>query len=320
MATTPFSALWRTTLAVGLLALGAAGALAQGRPAGGPGLVPPGLAGVSGAGAGGVGVAPGAPGSLPGASLIENLNEALNQALAGQAIPGAANALIAPGTAVLPSPVVVELFTSQGCSACPPADALLAEVAERPDVLALALHVDYWDYLGWEDPFAQPAFTLRQKAYARAAGSRTIYTPQMIVGGGESLVAPSAADLDGLIAAQKAKPASVAMHVSDGDAPGQYVIDLSSPARLGLGTVVQIVRYAPQARVEILRGENAGQVLDYVNVVTAWHAVAEWDGQAPLRLNAKIEGDEPAVVIVQTAKPGKSAPLPGPILAAKRLR
>lgn len=312
MAPTPISALWRTTLAVGLLTLGATAVLAQGGPAGSP----PAQGGASGAGEM---VAPGAPGSLPGASLIENLNQALNQALAGQALPGM-NALIAPGGAPAPSPVVVELFTSQGCSACPPADALLAEVAERPDVLALALHVDYWDYLGWEDPFAQPAFTARQKAYARGAGSRTIYTPQMIVGGGESLVAPSAADLDGLIAAQKAVPAAVALHVSDGEAPGQYVIDLSSPTPLALGTVVQIVRYAPQARVEILRGENAGQVLDYVNVVTAWHAVAEWDGQAPLRLNAKIDGDEPAVVIVQTAKPAKSAPLPGAILAAKRLR
>jgi len=261
-----------------------------------------------------------APGSLPGASLIENLNEALEQALAGRAGAPQANALIAPGMAPVPSPVVVELFTSQGCSACPPADELLTEVARRPDVLALSLHVDYWDYLGWEDPFAQPAFTARQKAYARASGSRTIYTPQMIVGGDHSLVGPSAADLSAMIETQKAEPAKVALHVTDGAGTGQYVIDLSATPPLGNGTVVQIVRYAPQARVEILRGENAGQVLDYTNVVTAWHAVAEWDGKAALRLNAKIDGDEPAVVIVQTALPGKSAPLPGPILAAARLR
>lgn len=330
MVSAPLSALFGASLALGLLALGAAGASAQESPlgptvgAGAGGMPhaeevtsPPSPAPRGGEGGGG-GVVP-APGTLPGASsLIQNLNAALEQALAGPA--ATTNALIAPGSAPAPSPVVVELFTSQGCSSCPPADALLAKEAERSDVLALALHVDYWDYLGWEDPFAQPAFTARQKAYARAAGSRTIYTPQMIVGGENSLVAPSAEDLDGLIATQKALPAKVSLHVSDGAAPGQYVIDLASADRLAHGTVVQIVRYAPQARVEILRGENAGQVLDYVNVVTAWHAVAEWDGKAPLRLTATIDGDEPAVVIVQTAIPGKSAPLPGPILASGRLR
>ena len=100
---------------------------------------------------------------------------------------------------------------------------------------------------------------------------------------------------------------------------GQYVLELRADPPLAQGAVVQIVRYMPQARVEILRGENAGLVVDYANVVTAWHAVAEWDGRTPTRLNARIDGDEPAVVIVQTALPGKSAPLPGPIVAAARL-
>lgn len=315
-------------LALGLLAASAAAGLAQEDP-----RLPPTHVGTTIGAGGGVVEQPTtglrqttsgsdrpAPGSLPGASLIENLNEALEQALAGTGSAPQANTLIAPGMSPVPSPVVVELFTSQGCSACPPADELLSEVAHRPDVLALSLHVDYWDYLGWEDPFAQPAFTARQKAYARASGSRTIYTPQMIVGGDHSLVGPSATDLASVIDTQKAEPATVAMHVADGGGAGQYVIDLSANPPLGAGTVVQIVRYAPQARVEILRGENAGHVLDYTNVVTAWHAVAEWDGKTALRLNAKIDGDEPAVVIVQAALPGKSAPLPGPILAAARLR
>ena len=92
------------------------------------------------------------------------------------------------GTQAAAESVVVELFTSQGCSACPPADALLAEIAARHDVIALALHVDYWDYIGWKDIFASPAFTARQKAYARASGHRTVYTPQMIVAGKDQVV------------------------------------------------------------------------------------------------------------------------------------
>ena len=85
-------------------------------------------------------------------------------------------------------PVVVELFTSQGCSSCPPADAFLHELSQRDDVIALALHVDYWDYIGWKDIFAQPAFTKRQKAYAKAGGRRSVYTPQMIIGGQDHVV------------------------------------------------------------------------------------------------------------------------------------
>ncbi|AOZ71012.1 hypothetical protein LPB142_10460 [Rhodobacter xanthinilyticus] len=248
---------------------------------------------------------------------------AVSGAVAG-AVSGPAGPLSAPemaATASRPpvqSPIVVELFTSQGCSACPPADALMAKIAPRTDIIALALHVDYWDYLGWEDPFAQPAFTARQKAYARAKGERMIYTPQMIVGGAEALVAPEAPALEAAVAKAAAAPSPVGIQVSGG--AGQYQIELWANPPLTEGTVVQIVRYAPQARVEILRGENAGLELDYANVVTAWHAVAEWDGTAPTRLNAKIEGEQPAVVIVQRAHPGKSVPLPGAILAAARLQ
>ncbi|PTV94860.1 hypothetical protein C8J27_106128 [Rhodobacter aestuarii] len=269
----------------------------------------------------GLGARP-APGAMPGSSLIESLNRALDRAIGPQgAQPAVVNTLIAPSAKLKPAPVVVELFTSQGCSACPPADQLLAQVANRPDVVALSLHVDYWDYLGWEDPFAQPAFTARQKGYVRAAGERTLYTPQVIVGGEQSLTAPAAGTLERMISAEAAEPPRVALAVAEGEAPGQYVIDLAPVGRaLDRPSVVQIVRYVPQAQVEILRGENAGKVLDFANVVTAWHAVAEWDGRAPLRLNAQIEGTEPAVVIVQTALPGKAAPLPGPILSTARLR
>ena len=335
MARASFNAAIQGVILSGLLAVAPVVAWAQAGPVGSSGAGSPGGGGFFAAGSsttpaaagGDVRVLPSqspapAPGSLPGASLVESLNRALDRALAPAAGDAKTNALIAPAAAPAPapSPVVVELFTSQGCSACPPADAALAKVAARPDVLALSLHVDYWDYLGWEDPFAQPAFTARQKAYARAAGLRTLYTPQVIVAGTQSLVSPADSELDTAIATASATPPVVAMTVSRGAEPGQFAIDLSAPRPLKQKSVVQIVRYVPQARVEILRGENAGQVLDFANVVTAWHAVAEWDGKAPVRLNAQIEGEEPAAVIVQTALPGKTVPLPGAILAAGWLR
>ena len=294
-------------------------------PGAGAGLSTPG--GVGGTVTGMVGAAGAAAGSLTetaedlGDQVMRTLSETLAAGKGGadsaaRAAVGSDLALIAPsGT---PDPVVVELFTSQGCSSCPPADEILAALATRTDVIPLALHVDYWDYLGWEDPFAQPAFTARQKAYARAKGERMIYTPQMMVGGVDSVVGTDSAGLDKVIAAREELKTPVKMEITG--TAGQYQISLAADPPLKEGTVVQIVRYAPQARVHILRGENAGLEIDYANVVTAWHAVAEWDGRKPLRLNARIEGEDPAVVIVQSARPGKSVPLPGPIVAARKLQ
>lgn len=132
------------------------------------------------------------------------------------------------------------------------------------------------------------------------------------------MIGANADGLDKLIENEKNRPAQVALKVSGSN--GSYIIDLSAPkSPLDKPAVVQIVRYAPEARAEILRGENAGMVVDYANVVTGWHAVADWDGKSPARLSARIEGDQPAIVIVQTVVPGKEGALPGPVLAAARL-
>ncbi|MFN3644132.1 MAG: DUF1223 domain-containing protein [Gemmobacter sp.] len=209
------------------------------------------------------------------------------------------------------TPVVVELFTSQGCASCPPADANLAELAARDDVIALALHVDYWDYLGWKDPFAHAGFTERQKSYARAVGSKMIYTPQVIVAGTARVPGFKTAEIASLIRQHAAAAGTVQLELlREGNA-----LRIRATAEPPLDRAVQIVlvRYRPAETVTIERGENAGRTETYHNIVTAWNAIAQWAGDAPIRVDAVADGPDPVVVIVQ--EPG-----PGPIIAAARLR
>ncbi|QIZ82434.1 DUF1223 domain-containing protein [Thalassovita gelatinovora] len=208
-------------------------------------------------------------------------------------------------------PVVVELFTSQGCSSCPAADAYLATLADREDVIALALHVDYWDYIGWKDVFADPRFTKRQKAYAIAAHRHSVYTPQMIVNGVEHVVGNHPVDVAALIAkhAKTRHPISLALK----EQAGVLSISASSDQVMPTPVIVQLVRYVPEREVAIHAGENAGKKLIYSNIVTEWHRLGDWDTNGPFNLQTQVQGDEPIVVIVQ-------APGPGPIIASARLR
>jgi hypothetical protein len=218
--------------------------------------------------------------------------------------------LAGPGSAQN-SPVVVELFTSQGCSSCPPADAVLAELALRDDVIALALHVDYWDYIGWKDEFAQPKFTQRQQNYANFAGERVVYTPQMMIGGLDSVIGSDAmALMDGIAAHGAARPAVRLGLTRHGDV---LTISAQAVAQVEGPLTVQLIRYTPEQTVDIGSGENAGQSIRYVNVVTSWETLSDWDGVAPLTIDMALTGSDPTVVIVQKAGPGR-------IVAAARLR
>lgn len=208
-------------------------------------------------------------------------------------------------------PVVVELFTSQGCSSCPPADALLAELSSREDVIALALHVDYWDYIGWADTFAEPAFTQRQHAYGHAANSTVVYTPQMVIGGVDHVVGNRAMEVADLIAAHRAQAHPVVVE-ADGTGDGWqvravWVGDGQAPAM-----VVQVVTYSPVEQVEITRGENAGLSVSYHNVVRSWQVVSEWSGGEPFQAQVVPSSEMPHVVIVQSDGAGA-------ILGAARL-
>lgn len=207
--------------------------------------------------------------------------------------------------------VVVELFTSQGCSSCPPADAILTKLAKRDDVIALALHVDYWDYIGWKDIYGSPAYTSRQKAYAYAAGSRTVYTPQMIIGGVKHVVGHKPMEVVDEINRLKRLGGGVDLVLTRMSGKVSISARLTGGQRQSM--LVQLVRYQPSSSVSITRGENAGRTIEYSNIVTEWRQIREWDGASPLKMAVTVTGDEPVVVIVQVAGYG-------PILAASRLR
>lgn len=199
--------------------------------------------------------------------------------------------------------VVVELYTSQGCSSCPPADDYFAVLAQMPGVIPLALHVDYWDYIGWEDQFASSSFTERQKAYARAAGSRMIYTPQMIVGGTDQVEGTRPEEVAKIIHRQMEVPQPVALKLDRAgdsvDIGARALEPLDGPVR------VQLVRYRPEQTVEIERGENAGRTVTYRNIVTSWEPLGDWSGEEPLNLKVFSPGDDPVVVLLQKIGPGE---------------
>jgi len=206
--------------------------------------------------------------------------------------------------------VVVELFTSQGCSSCPPADKMLSQLGERDNVIALALHVDYWDYIGWKDKFAHSAFTARQKAYARSFGSGTVYTPQMVINGSKDVVGNRGLEVADTVQAYAEKGMVAPLTIArDG---GALMIEAPANANMGNADVI-LVRYTPEETVTIPRGENAGHSLTYTHIVTEWRDIGDWDGRAALSAQVPVDGASPIVVLVQ-------AKGHGPILAAARLR
>ena len=213
------------------------------------------------------------------------------------------------------NPVVVELYTSQGCAACPPADALVEHLADRDDVIPLALHVDYWDYIGWADVFAQSKFSDRQKTYARNAGRASVYTPQMIIAGTAEVKGSSTMQAMGAIQDHlRAQPAMPQVTVAlSAQGAGTFHLHAQAQAPLARSADIQLVRYMDAATVEIMGGENNGRRITYRNIVTAWDVIAQWDGQAPFERQIRIDGTDPVVVIIQEQGQGQ-------VLAAARHR
>jgi hypothetical protein len=187
----------------------------------------------------------------------------------------AAAAFFTPGEARAEAPVVVELFTSQGCSSCPPADKYLAELATRKDVIALTMPITYWDYLGWKDTLARPEFTARQRQYANTAGSGQVFTPQMIVGGTVSCVGSRKSEVEAALEAARQQPRTELSVAVQGTA---VVVEAGAGSASGASTLY-VAAVRPDAGVGIARGENAGLSVKYTNVVRRLVNAARWSGE-----------------------------------------
>jgi len=204
--------------------------------------------------------------------------------------------------------VVLELYTSQGCSSCPPADALMERLSDRPDVLALSLPVTYWDMLGWKDTLASEGNTRRQKAYAATMGHGGVYTPEIVVDGVTDVVGSRETQVETAITARRADMREVpitlsvssnALHIAIGALPEKNVDDAT----------VWLLHVLNHASVRIGAGENGGRKLDYRNVVREVRAVALWKGQ-PLsldipRADQSVPGYDSVAVLVQEGQYGR---------------
>lgn len=198
-------------------------------------------------------------------------------------------------------PAVVELYTSQGCSDCPPADAQLGQLARRSDVLALAFHVDYWDDAGWRDRFELPVAKERQFAYVRHSGSDWVYTPQMIVDGTSDMVGGNVAGVERLLAAPRL---GVPVRIVAGDAELEVDVDAGSGPAVAEVTLLSFVREAVTA---IGRGENAGRTLKEYNIVRSCTTLGDWHGEATafrVPLSQLPRDAERVAVLLQKKGPG----------------
>ncbi len=184
----------------------------------------------------------------------------------------AAGALLCLAATADAGPAVVELFTSEGCSSCPPAEAYVGELAQRGDVLALTFHVDYWDDLGWRDRFALPSAVQRQRAYAKNLGLSSVYTPQVIIDGHQNFVGSDRSAI-GKALARPRNGAPIELSVQE----GELRVALAA-WQGGAESEVLLVAYQRTAVSPIARGENAGRTLREFNVVREFRSLGRWQG------------------------------------------
>lgn len=200
---------------------------------------------------------------------------------------------------------VVELFTSQGCSSCPPADKVLGELANDPSVVALSMPIDYWDYLGWKDTLADSRFTARQKAYSQVRGDREVYTPQVVVNGSVHVIGSDLPGIENAIHVTSKSDGVMSVPVSMTQAGTQITVSVAAAAkapavRHGEVWICSVAKAVP---IAIGRGENRGRQVTYHNVVRGLLKVGDWNGApaswtVPLE-NISRDGVDAAVVFLQ---------------------
>ena len=215
---------------------------------------------------------------------------------------------------------VIELFTSQGCSSCPPADETLAALAREPGVLTLAYHVDYWNYLGWADTLSSPENTARQRSYAASFSARTVYTPQAVINGLREMPGQDQASLSKAITGMATKGAGLTVPLKASFDKGTITVTVPDG---NAEADVLVLTVAPSVTVDVKRGENRGRKLTYVNSVTNIEKLGHWSGKAvSLSMTPKAGADASAAytVLLQTAEAGTSATdRPGAIIGAATL-
>ena len=215
------------------------------------------------------------------------------------------------------APTVVELFTSQGCNSCPPADEFLGELVERDDVIALSYHIDYWDYLGWRDTFSSEASTERQRKYARYLGANSVYTPQMVIGGRAHAVGSRRGDVERAIT-RVAQTGGDHPEVSfvHGEA-GNVTVRIGEAERPERSASVWLVRFDEAQSVPIKSGENAGRTITYHHIVRDIERIGRWRGPAaefPLAMaDLSAGGRDGCAVLVQIGDQG-------PVIGAAQMK
>jgi hypothetical protein len=213
---------------------------------------------------------------------------------------------------------VIELFTSQGCSSCPPADRVLGELAKDPSVIALSLPIDYWDYLGWKDTLADSRFSARQKAYSRARGDREVYTPQAVVNGAAHVIGSDLASIESAIGSTARADGVMSVPVTMTQAGKLLTVSIAAQptsAAVAHGEV-WICSISKSVPILIGRGENSGREITYHNVVRNLMKVGDWNGNSgswtvPIESVVR-DGADGAVVYLQDGNRDK----PGPMLGA----
>jgi hypothetical protein len=215
---------------------------------------------------------------------------------------------------------VIELFTSQGCSSCPPADKLLGELAADPSLVTISVPIDYWDYLGWKDTLADPRNTARQKAYAQTRGDGQVYTPQVVVNGSVHVLGSDRNAIETAIAKSRKNGAMAAPAVKLSFADGEVKVTIPEGTPTRQAAEIWLCGLTTAATVAIGRGENKGRTVTYHNVVRKWIKLGDWNGKehtwtVPLQ-TLKGDGIDEAAVLLQSGTMDKPKTILGASLAA----